>query len=372
MLREITVVIPEPLRDRSLALPSALVTTIEASTRAISTLDSSHGDLLGALARLLLRTESVASSKIEQITANMDDYARALHGSKANAAAQSMVAATEATALLMDAVSARGQLSQEDLLGAHARLMREDPGERTYAGRLRDMQNWVGGSDHSPRDALLIPAPPELVAPLFADIIQFANRRDLPALLQAAIAHAQFETLHPFTDGNGRIGRAMINAILRIRGITSSIVVPLASALVARKDEYFQALNEFRDGDVEPILTSFTMSAHIAAEESETSARRIAHLPQQWRDQLGRLRRGSATDRLLELVLVEPMVTALQAEQRLGLRSSGTYLAIDRLVEAEILRPLTQRRRDQIWGASAVLDELDDLSERIESRARKA
>ena len=99
--------------------------------------------------------------------------------------------------------------------------MQDDPGEVRYAGRIRDMQNWIGGSDYSPRDALYVPPPPETVEGYLDDLIRFANRNDLPVLSQAAVAHAQFESVHPFTDGNGRIGRALINAILRRRGATT-------------------------------------------------------------------------------------------------------------------------------------------------------
>ena len=108
--------------------------------------------------------------------------------------------------------------------------MRDDPGESAYAGRLRDMQNWIGGSDHSPRGALYVPPPPETVADYLADLLDYANRDDVPTLVQAAIAHAQFESIHPFTDGNGRIGRALINTVLRRRGATTRVVIPLASA----------------------------------------------------------------------------------------------------------------------------------------------
>jgi Fic family protein len=108
------------------------------------------------------------------------------------------------------------------------------------------------------------------------DLIAFANRNDLPVLVQAAIAHAQFESIHPFTDGNGRIGRALINAILRRRGATTHVVVPLASALVAHRDRYFDLLNSYRDGNVRPLMASFADASRIAAVESRTTASRLA------------------------------------------------------------------------------------------------
>jgi len=372
MLREIVVTIPPILRDRAIILPSAFAALVEDSTKAISALDNSHGSSLQALSALLLRTETVASSKIERIAASMDDYARALHGSKASAAATAMVRATHATDSLMRSVSEDRTITSAAILGAHHTLMSSDPdpAERESAGRLRDMQNWVEGSDYSPRGATLIPPPADLVEPLFDDLVEFANRSDLPSLLQGAIAHAQFETLHPFTDGNGRIGRALVNAILRARGTTTRVVVPLASAFVARRDAYFASLDAYRLGDLEPILTDFCLAARVASEESAITAQRLDDLPREWLLQVGRSRAGGSTRRVLDLLMTEPVVVSADIQRHLGSSESATFAAIERLTDAGVLRPLTDRKRDQVWGASAVLDELDDLSGRIEARAR--
>lgn len=165
------------------------------------------GNDLEALGLLLLRTESVASSKIEAVEASVDDYARALHGVRANSSAVSMVAATTALDVMIHGVAHTGRIELTALTSAHESLMRDEPGEAAFAGRLRDMQNWIGGSDHSPRGAFYVPPPPETVPGYLDDLVAFANRDDLPALVQAAIAHAQFESIHLFTEGNGRIGR---------------------------------------------------------------------------------------------------------------------------------------------------------------------
>lgn len=132
----------------------------------------------------------------------------------------SMVAAGTAITRLIDASA--DTITLDEILAAHATLMHDDPdaAERQHAGRVRDAQNWIGGSQHTPRNALYVPPPPELVHDLLDDLIAFSNRDDLEPITQAALAHAQFESIHPFTDGNGRIGRALIGAILRRRGVT--------------------------------------------------------------------------------------------------------------------------------------------------------
>ncbi|MDP1876422.1 MAG: Fic family protein [Actinomycetota bacterium] len=370
IVEQIDVTIPARIADLDLAIPADIAEDLDTAARSVAALDVAHGPVLSALSGLLLRTESVASSKIENISASVDDYARALHGSRANSSAVSMVAASHAMDGLIAAATTSRRIELEDLLAAHRRLMANDPGEEPYAGRVRDVQNWVGGSDYSPRGAFLVPPPPDLLDDLLADLLTFANRDDIPSLLQATIAHAQFETLHPFTDGNGRIGRALVNAILRARGTTSTVVVPIASALVARRDTYFSALDAYREGRLEPIVDLFSHAAFVAAVESNVTASRIRELPDQWLAELGRTRRGSAATLLLQHLLTQPVISAADAESVLDAGTSVAYAAIDRLESVGILRPLTDRKRNQVWGAGVLLDELADLDARIQLRAR--
>jgi Fic family protein len=371
LVRSVMVTIPPPLAAMDLSIPSSVAGELDAAARAVVTLDAGHGSDLSALSGLLLRTESVASSKIEYLDASIDDYARALHGARSNESAVAMVAASTAMERLMASVTESRHIALNDLLDAHRSLMADDPMERGHAGRVRDVQNWVGGSDYSPRNALLVPPPPDLLAGLLDDLLIFANRADVPSLLQATVAHAQFETLHPFTDGNGRLGRALVNAILRARGTTTKVVVPIASALVARRDEYFSALDAYREGDLEPILKRFTEAALIAAEEASVTAERIRQLPDEWREGLGRTRQGSAPMLLVDYLLTQPVINAADVQASLGVRTSVAYAAIERLESAGVIRPLTDRERNQVWGASALMDELSDLDTRIQSRARR-
>lgn len=369
-LSEVTVSLPPLIAAIDVGLPAESVVAMERALREITVLDRAHGSGLAALGSMLLRTESVASSKIEGVVASMDAYARALHGSKAVAAATSMVAATEVLDRLMSRVDSGKPITMDMLLDAHERLMRDDPDERECAGRVRDVQNWIGGSDHSPRNALYVPPPHDTVPGYLDDLMAFVNRRDLPVLAQAAIAHAQFESIHPFTDGNGRIGRALMNVILRHREATTAIVVPIASGLVANRDRYFGYLTAYREGDPGPMNSGLTAAALAAATESQQTALRLAALPDEWRDSIGRVRRGSATDQLLERLTVSPVLTADEAASQVEAPLSGIYAAIERLHSAGVLRPLTDRKRDQVWDAVAVLDELDDLGTRIAAAAR--
>jgi Fic family protein len=364
MLRTVSTSLPPRIADQGITLDSVLTADLESAMHEITALDC-EGLGLDALGVLLLRTESVASSKIEAVEASLDDYARALHGIRSNASAVAMVAATTALDTMIRNVTTGGRIELAAITSAHAALMRDDPAEAAHAGRLRDMQNWIGGSDFSPRNALYVPPPPNTVPGYMDDLVAFANRDDLPSLAQAALAHAQFESIHPFTDGNGRIGRALINTVLRRRAATARIVVPLASALVAHRERYFDMLNAYRSGEVRPLLVSFAESSRIAASESRITAVRLSEVPQEWRQQIGSTRSGSVVIKLLDLLPSQPIISSEDAENLTGAPRSSVFAAIKRLHDAGILRPLTDRRRDQIWGAGAILDELDDLGARI-------
>lgn len=364
-LRSVTVSLPPMIAERRIVIESGLAADVEAAMLEISRLDSAHGADLAALGALLLRTESVASSKIEHVEADIDDYARALHGIRANTSAVSMAAATTALDAMIGSVDNGRPIELSAITSAHGALMKNEPGEAAHAGRLRTVQNWIGGSDYSPRGALYVPPPHDVVPKYMQDLITFANRTNLPALVQAAVAHAQFESIHPFTDGNGRIGRALINTVLRRRGATTRLVVPLASALVARRDRYFDVLNNYRTGDLSPLIAIFAQSAHISAAESRVTADRLGAIPGEWREMAGPLRQGSAAAKILSLLPSNPILSADDAMSIVQAPRSSVFAAINRLHEAGVLRPLTDRKRDQVWGASMVLDELEDLGVRI-------
>jgi Fic family protein len=331
MLRRISVCIPPRISERNLDIKSELAAKTESAIQEITYLDKAFGETLNSLGHLLIRTESIASSKIENISANSEDYARALFGNLSNSSAVSMVSATKALTKMIEKVSPKKGLSVSLIKDAHKILMIDNPTEKDYAGRFRDVQNWIGGSDHSPIGAIFIPPPPEYVDDLMDDLLVFANRTDLPVLAQAAIAHAQFETIHPFTDGNGRIGRALINGIFRKRGITTNVVVPLASSLVASRNEYFNLLSAYRNGEIDGLISRFVEASDIAANESAKTAVRLQKLPFEWRNNVGRIRTGSATDKLLKILIQSPVVSADDLIGKVSDHSTSVYNAIERL-----------------------------------------
>ncbi|MBT1636413.1 Fic family protein [Clavibacter michiganensis] len=360
---EVVVSLPPRLGD--VTVPSTPPRDLLRARYETEELERIAGDLLQPLAGFLIRMESVASSRIEQVEASTTAFARALGGVKENPSAMSMVSAGRAITALIDASTTSIEL--DAILRAHELLMRDEPGEREHAGRLRDVQNWIGGSQYTPRGALYVPPPPEEVPTCLADLLAFANRDDVDPIAQAAIVHAQFESIHPFTDGNGRIGRALIGAVLRRRGMTPTTVLPVASALAADTDHYFGLLTAYRSGDVEAIITDVALCVEVAAREARGTARSFILYADAWRREVG-MRAGSATDQVLDLLVGLPVFTAEQLSTRAGLRDRAAYRAIDQLEEARIITEVTERKRDRVYAVTDVLDEFEDLDDRIRSR----
>lgn len=352
-----------PSLDEMLASESALLAVVQADTDA-----EGHS---AALSRFMVRSESAASSKIERIDATAQDYAKAIAGNKGNSSATSMVAASHALHALITTVGEVGRFELEFLISAHRALMVDDHEEADYAGRIRDMQNWIGGSDHSPRGALHVPPAPARVDALMDDLLAYLNRDDVPALVQAAIGHAQFESIHAFTDGNGRIGRALVSAVLRRRGVTKNAVVPLAGGLLAQRDGYFTALGSYRLGDPAPLILLFAQSARVAATASRDTIARLQSMPGDWRTEI-KPRTGSIAEKLIDAFYEHPVRSVHEIDEVASdTTRSQTYRVIDTLVDAGFLEEITGRKRDRVWAASEVLAELDDLDRRIQ-QAMKA
>jgi len=365
MMRSVRATIPPFIRELDYTPPLPVMLDTEGALLAVAQADTDAEGHSAALSRFMVRAESAASSKIERIDASARDYAKAIAGNRSNSSATSMVAASAALHELITKVGQTGRFDLESLKSAHRALMADDPMEAGYAGRLRDMQNWIGGSDHSPRGALHVPPAPGRVEELMDDLVAYLNRDDVPVMTQAAIGHAQFESIHPFTDGNGRIGRALVTAVLRRRGVTRNAVIPLASGLLARRHDYFASLGLYRQGDPSPLTRLFAQSARTAAECSRGTIARLKAMPAEWAADV-KPRAGSAAAALIQAFYDHPVMRADDVEAVTS-STAAAYRAIDQLVEAGFIEEITGRKRGRVWAASEVMAELDDLDRRIQA-----
>jgi Fic family protein len=363
-LSEIVVSLPPKISGLGYQASPILVSPLETAVADLREVDSGSPSTLTSMATFLVRTDSVASSKIESIEASTEDFARALAGSRANQSATLMVAGVQAITGLISNVEANGRFTIADILESHRNLLQDDEVESRFAGQFRTVQNWIGGSNYSPYLADYIPPPPELVEDYMDDLVTFLNRDDLPAVAQAAIGHAQFESIHPFTDGNGRIGRALINAVFRRRGISRRVVTPVASALVANQSRYFKTLIDYRSGEVDGLVLNLALAAQVSGRESLVSALNLATLPEAWLS-IAKPRAKSAAARLIDLLVEHPVLSAEKAELLLSASTQSVYEAMDALERAGVVHELTNRQRNQVWGATAVLAELESLNLRI-------
>ncbi|WP_280307532.1 Fic family protein [Nocardia neocaledoniensis] len=369
--------LPDPLSDRTFVLDGATSADVSDAEIAIARLERDAIALSDTevLSRLLLRAEAVASSRIE----GLEIGARRLLRAEAAVAFEQEPTDVTAVEVLanIDAMAAgvrsigRGQdVTVELLTDVHRRLM---SGTRLefHAGRFREQQNWIGGSAYNPRSAVYVPPPASHVEELMADLIAFVNTDDLPAVAQAAIAHAQFETIHPFVDGNGRTGRVLIHLVLRRRGLSERVIAPVSLVLATETRSYIDGLTGFRhlgsadsaaavDG-VNTWIGRFAAACTRAVSDAMIFEARTAELVSRWRARLAPVRADSAAALLLPQLVGAPIVTAATAAALLDRSFPTANTAIDRLVRAGILRQVTVGRRNRAFEAPEVFEAFSAL-----------
>jgi Fic family protein len=195
------------------------------------------------------------------------------------------------------------------------------------------------------------------------DLLVFLNDESLPPLAQAAFAHAQFELIHPFADGNGRTGRALVQVLLRRRGIAPRYVPPVSVILASDKDAYIKGLVAFRDGQEEAWLESFAVAATRSAELAGSYLQRVEHLRSGWRTSAAHVvkRRDAGAWSVIDQLPAHPIVSLPVLSALTGRTRPAVSHAVDQLVEAGVLAPLSSGNRNRRWEASGLLDLLAGL-----------
>lgn len=358
--------VPEPICGLEVRLDGALAGLVSEAEARIAALNRASAPALAPLGRLLLRTESIASSRVEGMQAGARSLAR---GEVANDTGRpvgqevaEILANIEAMQLAVEMAAEHATIEPEHLKRIHEVLLaRAAPGR---AGRFRGSQGWIGGNDYNPCGASYVPPPEDRLEELVDDLCAFSNEDLLPPLVQAAIAHAQFETIHPFDDGNGRTGRALVHVLLRRRGLAPAFVPPVSVVLAAEKQRYIDGLIAYREDDLARWLEVFASAAARSADLAESYLGDVAELQDGWRASLrgsGRLRSDAAAWGLIQILPGYPVITvavALPALEASGHRRSraAVQLAVAQLEEAGILHPVSSSRRNRAWEAEGLLD----------------
>lgn len=350
--------VPDSVAALDPSLSSSVAGLLAAAERETTTLNLNPPRIanLEALARRLLRAESVASSWIEGVQLSQRRLARAeAEGGEArDATARAVlgnVAAMERATTIADQ---RRSMRLEDLLEVHRALMKQTP-DTHGAGELRERQNWIGGNPYSPLDASYVPPPPEHVPGLVDDLLRFMARDDLPASIQAAVAHAQFEAIHPFADGNGRVGRTLIHLVLRRRGLAPRFVPPVSLVLAARSNTYVRGLNAFAHGQLADWLDVFARALRAAAQRSAALAEAIAALQASWRERAGRPRKDSSAQALIGALPAFPVLTADSAAKLLGRSVQAANEALAVLERAGVVKVAGAVRRNRAFESPELL-----------------
>ncbi len=375
--------VPDPLVGRRFVLDGDVAADVADAEAAITRLNAEATALVDteALARILLRAESVASSRIEglQVGARRLLRAEALRSMRepsSDVTASEVLQNIDAMLYGVERIGFKDEITVNLLLEIHRRLLtgtRLEP----HAGSFRQVQNWIGGSDYNPCSADYVPPPPEFVPDLMDDMCAFCNTDDLPAVAQAAVAHAQFETIHPFVDGNGRTGRALIHLVLRRRGLAPRVLPPVSLVLATLARDYVNGLTGFRyvgspssskaSEGVNAWVASFAGACIRSVADASAFESRAANLEEQWRERLGTIRANSATDLLLRRLPGAPVLTAESAATLLGRTFKPANAAIQRLVGAGVMRQITIGLRNRAYEAPEIIDAFTDLERQLAS-----
>jgi len=359
--------IPAAISRLGAPLPGDLAAAVDEAAVEIARFDEQMGTEIAPFASLLLRSESAASSRIENLTASARAIAEAeLSGGIGASNAAQIVANTRA---MTAAIDLSADLSAESILAIHDALMR--PHVPDIAGRWRTEQVWIGGGRLGPHHALFVPPQHTRVAAAMGDLVAFMDRDDLPVLVQAAVAHAQFETIHPFADGNGRTGRALIHSLIRGKGLTRNVTVPVSAGLLVDVDSYFAALTAYRSGDPEAIITRLVDACFVAVTNGRALIGDLRAIRASWDERIT-ARRGANTWRIADLLLAHPVLDATSIARSLGIAPSNVYAPITPIIEAGILTQTNDRKRGQIWRSTEVLTALDAFAARAGKRRARA
>mgnify|MGYP000064714360 CR=1 FL=1 len=357
--------VPDRLAERDLTLDARTVAQAARAQAAVEHGAESMPEDFAALARLLLRAEGVASSFIEGVTAPVVDIVLAEADDSGSRSAAAWVAANLAAVTEAIEGAQASLLTVESLCAWHRTLMTGSPTPAQHVGVLRTEHGWIGGT--SPLDAHLVTPPPDEVPALIDDLIAYVNRDDVDPVSQAAIAHAQFEIIHPFADGNGRVGRVLVAWIL-VRRLALVTPPPVSARIAADVGGYGSGLVLFRMGDHNAWIRWFAEAVSGAGRAQQELVASVERLQREWRERLAgpraesrRVRSDAAAWRVLDLlprhlVLTGPIVASeLDIPLKSGNAALGELVAAGVLVEHGTVQGSGRGRPSRLYASAELL-----------------
>jgi len=363
--------IPVPVSEASFSLDDEAVQAVIDAQDAVKEAQQ-YADTAGVntIARQLLRSEAIASSQIEGIhVPSHRALAKAAAGNQHRANAQLAHANIEAVRWIYDwAADSDEPFTPDVICGIHEKLATADRYLIGHAGEIRSRQNWIGRDPYTPVGANFIPPPAREVRPLLADLCDYANRDDVAPIVQAAAAHVQFETIHPFADGNGRVGRSLIGAILARRQLCRDVIPPISLVLARDRDAYIDALTawRFENEGSRHWIVQLSGACEAAALASTRLAGQVSDLKAQWRETAGNPRRDSAAAAIIDALPAYPILDAAGAARLTRRSEVAARQALNQLADHGVLGLVTVGKRNRMWesvGLFALIDDMErDLS----------
>lgn len=335
---------------------SKLVVLAEAAALDATKFDARLDSWMWTYDIVLLRSEAAASSQIEQLSASPRAILQAELGDNTRENAAQIAANTSA---LKAGLELAQDISAQSIRTVHRILMAD--AKHLTPGEFRDVPVWIGGD--SPVEAHFVGAEASTIPDLMEDLTKFCLRTDVPVVVQAAIAHAQFETIHPFEDGNGRVGRALLHMLLRNTDVLSRAVLPISGELLKRSGEYYSALERYRNGQPEPIIRLFTDSLLGAVIDGDLLMKEIESIRLSWSERL-EFRADSGVWKLLDYTLRQPVFVADSAMAELGMSQTSFYRFTTLLTEAGVLTRSKFFRDKDVWRSIEILEAMQNFADR--------
>lgn len=345
---------PASLAERDVTLREPTVRATEQAAAALRLSEQRLPADWEPLARLMLRTEGIASSSIEGISGPLEEIVVA-----ELTQAQGDVGWVADNLRLVQAALVVEIVTEEVLLGWHRELMAHGRLPSHLVGAYRDSPGWIGGS--SPINAAYVPPPAEYVPELMADLLAALPDDRFDPVTQAAVVHGQFETIHPFGDGNGRLGRVLISWVLRRRGVVDRLPPPISVMIAKDPGGYLAGLYEFREGDLDRWVRWFADTAHQAAAAVDQMVAEVTAVLDSYRHALADLRGDAAARSLVPLLPRAPVLDATTTASLLGVSVRTARRALADLADRKILSPIDVARRREgrpanYYAARALLD----------------
>lgn len=358
--------LPSMISNVEFPISSEVAQRVNEVGLSVARLDASLSKRAYSLPALMLRSESTASSQIEHLTSSAKNIALAELSLNAPSNAQEIAGNVSA---MRKAIESEGALTVEEIVAIHDVLI--GAGSRADETGIRQEQVWVGGTSYSPHGALFVPPHHSRVEALLADLVSFMERSDIAPVAKAAIAHAQFETIHPFTDGNGRTGRALLHRMLARDEVAMNVTLPISAGLLHDIDSYMSALDSFHNGEVDPIISCMCDALEVAVVIGAEMAEAIDEVIERWESEITE-RKSAAIWSLPALLVSQPVVNSAYVAEKMDMSQRAAMNLINRGCELGILKPMGNAKRGLYYQCPDIIGVLENSSDAMAIRRMRS